>query len=369
MNIYKIFLFFFFSFFSSIFSTSGEACSNSVCRWNEPVIRFPFRLQSLQPKSCCYPGFDLSCDATNQTTLELPYSGKFTIQAIDYATQELWINDPNNCLPLRLLTLNLTGSPFSAVYYQDFKLFNCTFDYTKYRINPIGCLSGTNFTVFATSSPRAIQFFVSLTGCIIVANIAVPVEWPFYEQVFSSDLSDDLRLTWAEPRCTGCESRGGRCGFKPNSSEIECHRADGLRRSNRYAITVGIGVPSLLFVFGLICYIGGCIKACGRRPHPVELSATVAPQPIIHFGLDGPTIESYPKTILGESCRLPKVDDSICPICLSEYRPKETLRSIPECQHSFHADCIDEWLPLNASCPVCRNSPLRSPPGSHVVEC
>jgi hypothetical protein len=33
------------------------------------------------------------------------------------------------------------------------------------------------------------------------------------------------------------------------------------------------------------------------------------------------------------------------------------LRSIPECNHYFHAACIDEWLKMNGTCPICRNSP------------
>ncbi|XP_031278815.1 putative RING-H2 finger protein ATL69 [Pistacia vera] len=81
---------------------------------------------------------------------------------------------------------------------------------------------------------------------------------------------------------------------------------------------------------------------------------------VILTGLDEPTIESYPKTLLGESGRLPKPNDNTCPICLSEYQPKESLRTIPECEHYFHADCIDEWLKMNATCPLCRNSPESS---------
>ena len=45
----------------------------------------------------------------------------------------------------------------------------------------------------------------------------------------------------------------------------------------------------------------------------------VATQPTIVGGLDGPTIESYPKIELGENRRLPRPDDNTCPICLSEY--------------------------------------------------
>ncbi|KAK4485424.1 hypothetical protein RD792_008064 [Penstemon davidsonii] len=49
-------------------------------------------------------------------------------------------------------------------------------------------------------------------------------------------------------------------------------------------------------------------------------------------------------------------NEEICPICLADYQPGETLRIIPECTHNFHAACIDEWLRSSATCPLCRNS-------------
>lgn len=113
-----------------------------------------------------------------------------------------------------------------------------------------------------------------------------------------------------------------------------------------------------------MCYACGMIRALRiRRRLDSELPTTIPDQrPVIRSvnGLDRPTIESYPTTVLGESRRLPKPTDLCCPICLSDYQPKETIRSIPECNHFFHADCIDEWLKLNGSCPLCRNSPLSS---------
>ena len=104
-------------------------------------------------------------------------------------------------------------------------------------------------------------------------------------------------------------------------------------------------------------------KKCGkiksynaRRRHPIlEFNTTIVPQPKVTIGLDGATIESYPKIVLGESLHLPKPNDNTCPICLSEYQPK----TIPECQHCFYGECIDEWLSLNATCPICQNSPER----------
>ncbi|XP_020420351.1 putative RING-H2 finger protein ATL21A [Prunus persica] len=95
----------------------------------------------------------------------------------------------------------------------------------------------------------------------------------------------------------------------------------------------------------------------GQSHHPIaELSTLTSQQPsTIVTGLDASTIESYPKTLLGESWELPKSNDNSCPICLSEYKSKETLRTIPECNHYFHASGVDEWLRMNATCPLCRN--------------
>lgn len=42
-----------------------------------------------------------------------------------------------------------------------------------------------------------------------------------------------------------------------------------------------------------------------------------------------------------------------CQICLCAYEDGVTLRTLP-CFHEFHISCIDKWLKINQSCPVCR---------------
>jgi hypothetical protein len=53
-----------------------------------------------------------------------------------------------------------------------------------------------------------------------------------------------------------------------------------------------------------------------------------------------------------------------CGICLENYRAGETRKrlSCPNHPHSFHADCIDKWLRVVASCPICKNPVERYKP-------
>ncbi len=44
----------------------------------------------------------------------------------------------------------------------------------------------------------------------------------------------------------------------------------------------------------------------------------------------------------------------ICPICLEYYTPKDIIKIFP-CSHKYHAKCIDKWLTVKPTCPVCRN--------------
>lgn len=48
--------------------------------------------------------------------------------------------------------------------------------------------------------------------------------------------------------------------------------------------------------------------------------------------------------------------DTVCSICISDYVESEILRIMPQCRHYFHRDCVDQWLKVNGSCPICRSS-------------
>lgn len=48
-------------------------------------------------------------------------------------------------------------------------------------------------------------------------------------------------------------------------------------------------------------------------------------------------------------------EDARCSICLGEYQSNDPLRRLP-CQHHFHKDCVDQWLGISATCPLCVRS-------------
>lgn len=42
-----------------------------------------------------------------------------------------------------------------------------------------------------------------------------------------------------------------------------------------------------------------------------------------------------------------------CVICLEEWEAGERAKRMP-CDHRFHGECIEKWLKIHGSCPVCR---------------
>ncbi|CAI2378841.1 unnamed protein product [Moneuplotes crassus] len=43
-----------------------------------------------------------------------------------------------------------------------------------------------------------------------------------------------------------------------------------------------------------------------------------------------------------------------CAICLTKYEQDDTIKVLPGCFHTFHAECIKEWFENNPTCPFCR---------------
>uniref|UniRef100_A0A671S5V2 Ring finger protein 215 n=1 Tax=Sinocyclocheilus anshuiensis TaxID=1608454 RepID=A0A671S5V2_9TELE len=51
------------------------------------------------------------------------------------------------------------------------------------------------------------------------------------------------------------------------------------------------------------------------------------------------------------------VETDSCAVCLEQYNNNQCLRVLP-CLHEFHRDCVDPWLLLQQTCPLCKRSVL-----------
>ncbi|KAK1420216.1 hypothetical protein QVD17_21627 [Tagetes erecta] len=149
-----------------------------------------------------------------------------------------------------------------------------------------------------------------------------------------------------------------------------------------YAIAIAFGflvLLSCLFLASYICFRHryrhrhGGVNGNGRR-NPSD-GGVILPSIIFVdetnenedeqnavVGLDEAVINSYPKFPFTKGI------DSVCAICLCEYKEAEMMRMLPDCKHCFHLTCVDAWLKLNATCPVCRSSPLPTPLSTPLAE-
>ncbi|GLJ16152.1 hypothetical protein SUGI_0269430 [Cryptomeria japonica] len=135
-----------------------------------------------------------------------------------------------------------------------------------------------------------------------------------------------------------------------------------------YGIAIAVGILVLLSTVMLASYV--CVRVHGRT----QLAGGVAQREAVQretgaaaaAGLDQATLDSYPLVTFSE--KTSRGEELSCSICLSDYKESEVLRMLPECLHLFHVHCIDAWLRLHASCPMCRTSPLPTPIATPLSE-
>lgn len=144
-----------------------------------------------------------------------------------------------------------------------------------------------------------------------------------------------------------------------------------------YGIGVSVGILLLITTITLASYF--CARNLRTSASSVFASNRMRRQPrppppdpeqiVVDVGLDEATITGYPKLLYSEA-KLKKTDStaSCCSVCLGDYKGTDMLRVLPDCGHLFHQKCIDPWLRLHPTCPVCRTSPLPTPLSTPLAE-
>ncbi|KAF5197412.1 hypothetical protein FRX31_013001 [Thalictrum thalictroides] len=65
-----------------------------------------------------------------------------------------------------------------------------------------------------------------------------------------------------------------------------------------------------------------------------------------------PSLQMIKKILVGPKVFVMEGGED-CSICLEHIKEGDDARTI-DCNHTFHADCISEWVEQQATCPLCR---------------
>ncbi|XP_016487413.1 RING-H2 finger protein ATL70-like [Nicotiana tabacum] len=132
-----------------------------------------------------------------------------------------------------------------------------------------------------------------------------------------------------------------------------------------YTIGVSAGIVLLIATLTFTSYFCTRNQTTTRRP----LRTANRDEHMMEMGIDEKTLLSYPKLLYSEAkVNYKDSTANCCSICLADYKSKDMLRLLPDCGHLFHLKCVDPWLLLNSTCPVCRNSPLPTPLSTPLAE-
>ncbi|XP_075477494.1 putative RING-H2 finger protein ATL21A [Primulina tabacum] len=340
---------------------SKKGCSTSVCGNKNLPIRYPFQLQGQNQKGCDYLALNLTCSSIQDVPLlNLPDFGDFYVRNINYSANTIQLHDTNDCLPSRFINAKASSSPLIALSYQNYTFFSCAKGNLSLSFPVISCLSNSTFSVLATSSISRAQEINSL-GCSVIETVSIPVLYPL--QYEYNGFNDDLVLTWNATTCKACEKKQG--------------LGAGYTVLIVFATLLGpfLSCLGLYALLAIIIYIIRLIKKATQAISLLvsRLSAyldirrgqvapavrpTTQPSNVAAAGSasNSSAINKLSIIVVGESRRIPGPNSMCCPICLDEFKPKERVKSITDCDHCFHESCIDLWLRTHNSCPICRNA-------------
>ncbi|BBH03315.1 Zinc finger, C3HC4 type RING finger family protein [Prunus dulcis] len=142
-------------------------------------------------------------------------------------------------------------------------------------------------------------------------------------------------------------------------------------------IFLGFDVFFVVFCVALACIIGIAVCCClpciiallyavadqdGASKEDVEQLSKFKFRKVGNEKVAGDTQGGGVMTECGTDSPIEHVlsqDDAECCICLSSYDDGVELRQLP-CGHHFHCSCIDKWLYINATCPLCKYNILKS---------
>ncbi|KAF7070182.1 hypothetical protein CFC21_075726 [Triticum aestivum] len=136
------------------------------------------------------------------------------------------------------------------------------------------------------------------------------------------------------------------------------------------ALEIAFAAISVAVIIAIAYFLHTCSREATPVPMPpppgAEEAAAAAGDVEMQAGMDEAAISALPKVVVrgGAGEASASSSSTSCAVCLGEYDRGDVLRVLPDCAHSFHRPCVDQWLRLRPSCPVCRTPPSTPAPAA-----
>eukprot|EP00741_Cyanophora_paradoxa_P003635 tig00000093_g3532.t1 len=130
--------------------------------------------------------------------------------------------------------------------------------------------------------------------------------------------------------------------------------------------TLCIVLLSLSFAAVALPFLPPCLL-CFCLPCLLPLmffAARLAPNSAQRLQATSEQVEAVPKAVFAPG--LMPEEDASCVMCMEAYEPGAELRQLP-CRHFFHRGCIDRWLAIKRTCPLCLHDITETHPAAVVV--
>ncbi|KVI06343.1 Zinc finger, RING/FYVE/PHD-type [Cynara cardunculus var. scolymus] len=115
------------------------------------------------------------------------------------------------------------------------------------------------------------------------------------------------------------------------------------------AVLLVVGIS--LFVVIHLCIVGRTFGSMNtstlvHRSGTISRSGSLSQEDIKNLPSYDFSLEAQEPMVMSSSLE--------CVVCLERFKTGEKCKVLPNCNHSFHGDCIDSWLIKTGACPICR---------------
>ncbi|KAL6975901.1 RING-type E3 ubiquitin transferase [Sarracenia purpurea var. burkii] len=150
-----------------------------------------------------------------------------------------------------------------------------------------------------------------------------------------------------------------------SSSFFPSHRKSQYDLNSKIMLTAIVSLSVVVVIVTLLHIYARCVlRRHARRRAAMRLLRLSVSHPNgggepPKTGLDPSVIAALPIFVFKHAGRNDETETSgsggvECAVCLSFLEEEEMARLLPNCNHTFHAECIDKWLSSQPTCPICR---------------